>query len=92
MGFHEPRLRPAVIATATCILMAGCGEQEPGSAPESALPDRGEDKLISETLPPERRDSDPTPQSGTGGTIPGYDPAERPVVDGSAPDPAGAAE
>ncbi|MDF1609403.1 hypothetical protein PZ897_14555 [Hoeflea sp. YIM 152468] len=56
-------------------LLAACGE-EPEDAPDTLLPDRPEDKLIEDTRQPERVDQDPTPQTGTSGVIPGYNPVE----------------
>lgn len=50
------------------------GESE--DMPETVLPDRPEDKIIEGTNRNPPVDADPTPQAGTSGTIPGYDPAD----------------
>ena len=55
----------------------GCsGGQESEEIPETLLPDRPEDKIVEGTNLAPEIDADPTPQAGTGGNIPGYDPAE----------------
>lgn len=56
-------------------LLAACGEDS-ADAPDNVLPNRPEDKLMEETGQPERIVTDPTPQTGTSGVIPGYAPLE----------------
>lgn len=72
---HAPLPTRLVAILVSGILLAACGE-ETETGPETLLPERPEDKLIEETGRPERVVEDPTPETGTGGTIPGYDPTE----------------
>lgn len=66
-------------------LLAACGDDEEttlgnddGSLEkiDPLLPARPEDKLVEETVPPERVLEDTTPEVGTSGEIPGRDPRE----------------
>ena len=50
-------------------VLSGCQDE----TTESALPDRPDEKLIEDVGKPERIIEDTTPQTGSGGRIPGYD-------------------
>lgn len=56
------------------LLLVGCGEEAEDA--DALLPERPADKLVEGSRQPARVVEDPTPQAGTGGAIPGYDPAE----------------
>ena len=59
------------------LVLAACGEDE-RNTPGEALPSRSDEKLT-EGVKPDilvEENRDPTPQAGTGGEIPGYEPAE----------------
>lgn len=73
------RLRSTLLALTlpAFLLSAGCGEEPTdatSNSPDLLLPSRPDDKLIDDTGRPERVDEDPTPQAGTSGAIPGYEP------------------
>ena len=61
--------------------LAACGE-EPENAQDTVLPDRPDEKLIEGTEQPGQVSSDPTPQAGTSGAIPGHTPLESEEAEG----------
>lgn len=65
-------------------LLAGCGEDNDDTT-GTALPERSEERLIENGAEPERVQEDPTPQTSTGGEVPGYSPAA-PVEPAEEPD------
>ena len=77
---HRSNLRRlgASLALALVLPLAACGEDAPADAPDTLLPNRGEDRLIDGVTPADQveTDRDPTPQSTTGGDVPGYAPVD----------------
>jgi hypothetical protein len=89
--FPHRRAVGAFLAVATVLPLAACGEDSPDVSGETALPTASEDQLIDAVDTAPQVDTDPTPQAGTGGEIPGYDPVDKgegvAIEDDAAPEP-----
>ncbi|MFN3548405.1 MAG: hypothetical protein ACK4U0_13020 [Mesorhizobium sp.] len=78
------RMIGASLALALTLPLAACGEDAPADVPGSAVPSQSENRLIDDVTPSEQveTETDPTPQSSTGGGIPGQQAAPAGEDDG----------
>lgn len=67
------RILGASLALALTLPLAACGEDAPADVSNTAVPSQSENRLIDDVKPSEQveTETDPTPQSSTGGGIPG---------------------
>ena len=73
------RMLGATLLLALAFPLTACGENPPADAPTTTpLPNVSEDRLIDGVVPSDQveTDTDPTPQSTTGGGIPGHTQGE----------------
>ncbi|RST80938.1 hypothetical protein EJC49_24330 [Aquibium carbonis] len=73
------RILGATVLLALTLPLAACGENPPADAPATTpLPNVSEDRIIDGVVPSDQvqTDTDPTPQSSTGGSIPGHTPGD----------------
>lgn len=83
----------AGLALVLMLPLAACGENPPADAPTTTpLPNVSEDRLIDGVVPSDQveTETDTTPQTSSGGGIPGHSPAAGEGANGNQPATSGA--